>query len=301
VDEKVELVKEHRREYGLNQCCEALALSKGTWHYRMQKESAVDEEEEALKEKLRCIIIDHPGYGYRRLKPELEARTGERINHKRLRRLLREANLGLTRYLPKHRPSEVQRILKDNAGHLDLVNGCTWDVLEVLSTDFTELRYAGGSRKAWFMAAVDIASKWAPGWAVGPRRNRQLAHKCWQQARKSLEMLGADGKNLIVHGAQDAVYTSYDWLRTLLIDSEMRVSYSEMGSKGNPWIESMWGRIKTEIGSLITQAETLEELKTIMDPHMQYYNPQRRHSSIDYQSPRSHLQQYFAGENAAAP
>ena len=100
---------------------------------------------------------------------------------------------------------------------------------------------------------------------------------------------------------QDAVYTSYDWLRTLLIDSKVRVSYSELGAKGNSWIESMWGRIKSDIGSLITEAETLEELKSIVNKRMQYYNCQRRHSSIDYQSPRSYLEHHFEGENAAAP
>jgi putative transposase len=297
----VDLVQEHRWEYGLNQCCEALALSKGTWHYRRQKESAVDEEEEVLKETLRSIIVDNPGYGYRRLKPELEARTGKRINHKRLRRLLNEANLGLTRHLPKHRPSEVQRILKDSVGQLDLVNGRSWDVLEVLSTDFTELRYAGGTRKAWFMAMVDIVGKWAPGWAVGPRRNRDLAHKCWQRTVQSLEAFNAEMKHMIVHQDQDAVYTSYDWLRTLLIDAQAKVSYSEAGAKDNPWVESLWGRLKTEIGSLITEAETLEELRLVMDSHMNYYNSQRRHSSINYQAPLSYLAQYFSGEDAAAP
>ncbi len=86
MDEKVTLVKEHRHEHGLNRCCEALALSKGTSHYRRQREECFDEDEEALKEELHSVIVDHPGYGYRRLEPELEARTGRRINHKRLRR-----------------------------------------------------------------------------------------------------------------------------------------------------------------------------------------------------------------------
>ncbi len=36
MDEKVDLVREYRYEYGFNRCCEALALSKGTWHYRMK-------------------------------------------------------------------------------------------------------------------------------------------------------------------------------------------------------------------------------------------------------------------------
>jgi len=293
VDEKVALVQEHRQEYGLNRCCEVLGLSKGTWHYRLKVQAAADEEEEALQELVRSMIIDHPGYGYRRLQVELEARTGQRVNHKRLRRLLRETNLGLTRELPRHRPSGVQRILREHEGHLDRVQGHTWGLLEVLSTDFTELPYAGGSKKAWFMAMVDITGKWVPGWALGPRRDRELALRCWQQTRQSFATLDRDLGGLIVHQDQDSVYTSYDWLRALLVDAQVTVSYSENGARDNPWVESLWGRIKTEIASLLSEAQTLEELATVIERHMHYYNAQRRHSSIGYQAPLTHLREHF--------
>jgi len=61
----------------------------------------------------------------------------------------------------------------------------------------------------------------------------------------------------------------------------------------------MWARIKTELGSLITEAETLDEVRSIMDQHMEYYNRQRRHSSIGYQAPLAHMEQHFFGEDAA--
>lgn len=299
IDEKVELVRKNRKKYGLNRCCEALALSKGTWHYRIHKKDSVDEQEEYLKEVLRSLIIDNPGYGYRRLKPEVEARTGIRVNHKRLLRILREANLGLTRNVVKSEPSEVQRIIAENSGDLDVVNGHDWESLEVFSTDFTELRYAGGTKKAWLMATVDIVSKWAPGWAIGSSRNRVLARECWQKTCRSFDDLDVDTKKVIVHHDKDAVYTSYDWLRTILIDSSACISYSEMGAKGNPWVESMWGRIKTELGSLITEAQTLEELRNIIDRHMDYYNHKRRHSTINYRAPMTYLQNHIKEENAA--
>ena len=300
MDEKVSLVRDHGHQHGLNQCCEALALSKGTWHYRKQRDDTIDADEEILKTRLREVIQEHPGYGYRRLKPELEARTGQRINHKRLRRLLRETNLGLIRHLPRYRPSKVHEILRDNPNRVDLVKGRTFGVLEALSTDFTELRYAGGSRKAWFMAMVDIEGKWAPGWAVGPRRNRELAAECWERTWQSFASLDLDTRDVIIHQDQDSVYTSYDWLRTLLIDHEAKVSYSETGAKGNPWVESMWGRIKTEIGSLITEAQDLAELEGIMTRHMNYYNNARRHSSIDYQTPAQYLAHCLHREDVAA-
>ena len=85
-----------------------------------------------------------------------------------------------------------------------------------------------------------------------------------------------------------------------MIDREAKVSYSETGAKGNPWVESMWGRIKTEIGSLITEARDLAELEGIMTRHMNYYNNARRHSSIDYQTPAQYLAHCLHREDVAA-
>ena len=300
VEEKVSLVRDHRGRYGLNRCCEALALSKGTWHYRQKRDGAVNTAEESLKQELHKTILEHPGYGYRRLQPELEARVGHPVNHKRLRRLLRESNLGFTRHLPRHRPGKIQEILRDHPEGVDLVTGGNWDTLEVLSTDFTELAYAGGSRKAWFMAMVDISGKWAPGWAVGPRRHRELAARCWRRTYQSLSAYGLDPGGLIVHQDQDSVYTSYDWLELLLIKHGVKVSYSQRGARGNPWVESMWGRIKTELGSLITEARDLPELEAIMDQHMHYYNNRRRHSAIGNQSPMQFLAKHLNREGIAA-
>lgn len=50
--------------------------------------------------QVREIVQEHPEYGYRRILPELEDRSGETINHKRLRRLLSEHELALPRQMP---------------------------------------------------------------------------------------------------------------------------------------------------------------------------------------------------------
>jgi transposase InsO family protein len=101
-----------------------------------------------------------------------------------------------------------------------------------------------------------------------------------------MSALGMPLEGQVVHHDQDSVYTSYRWLRTILLDDGLRVSYSENGAKGNPWIESLWGRTKTEIGSRITEASSLPSLRTVFDERFQYYNQERRHSSIGY-IPRS--------------
>ena len=103
VGEKVHLVQTHRKRYGLNRCCEAVGLSKGTWHRRQQGESRP--EDQALKAELRPILREHPDYGYRRIGVELAARLGEPVNHKRGQRILRDNHWSLVRQLPRYRPS----------------------------------------------------------------------------------------------------------------------------------------------------------------------------------------------------
>ncbi|MCS3638702.1 transposase InsO family protein [Salinibacter ruber] len=240
---------------------------------------------------VREIIGEHPAYGYRRILPELEERTGQTVNHKRLRRLLSEHELGLARQVSKHSPSPAEEILGDAAGQLNLVEGQDPGPLEAFSTDFTELSYAGGNRKAYLMAAARLESKYVPGWAVGPSANRKLAMRCWEQVRERMESLGEDLDEKIIHHDLDSVYTSYRWLEATLLGDEMRVSYSENGAKGNPWIESLWRRTKAEIGSRITEASSLPALRTVFDERFRYYNQERRHSSIGQIPPREHLGQ----------
>jgi transposase InsO family protein len=96
-----------------------------------------------------------------------------------------------------------------------------------------------------------------------------------------------DGR--IIHHDQDSVYTSYRWLRTILLEDGMRVSYSENGAKGNPWIESLWGRTKTEVGSRIAEAQSLPTLREVLNGRFRYYNQKRRHFSNRYAPPREHL------------
>ena len=282
---------QHREEHGLNRCLKAIGLPKSTYYYRKNRPDKPSEEEQKLMTCVREIIQEHSSYGYRRILPELEERTGQTVNHKRLRRLLSGHELGLPRQVSRRNPSPVQDILGDAAGQLNLVAGLDPAPLEAFSTDFTELTYAGGNRKAYLMAVVDPESKYVPGWAVGPSANRKLAMRCWEQVRKRMASLdeGLDGK--IIHHDLDSVYTSYRWLRATLLDDELRVSYSENGAKGNPWIESLWGRTKAEIGSRVTEASSLPALQTVFDERFRYYNQERRHSSIGYIPPREHLGQ----------
>ena len=289
--EKLELVQRHREKHGLNRCLQILGVSKGTWHRRVRQpqETRLMSRDRKLKGQLFQVVREHPAYGYRRIQPELQASFGERVNHKRLRRVLAQWDLALPRTVSKPKPSGVHQILCRGKGQLNLLQGWIPGPLEALSTDFTELRYAGGRKKAYLTALLDVGSGWVPGWAVGPSANQDLALACWRRAQAQLATARRGTAGLIVHQDQDLVYTSYGWLRALLIKAGAVVSYSEWGAKDNPWIESFWGHFKGENGSLLVDAETLDELEQVVDHQMTYYNERRRHSTLDYLSPVEYL------------
>jgi len=93
----------------------------------------------------------------------------------------------------------------------------------------------------------------------------------------------------MIHHDMDSVCTSDRWLQTILLEDGLRVSYSENGANGNPWIESLWERTKTDIESQIAEAPILPDLRAVFDKWFRYYNHERRHSSIGYVPPREHL------------
>ena len=290
MDQKVELVNQHRHRFGLNACLRALALSKGTWHHRQHRRST-EQRDQPLKQRVRDIIEDHPGYGYRPILAELNDGSSERVNHKRLRRVLNTYDLGLPRCLPATRPSSVQRLIGDAGSSVNLVRGRDFDALEAFTTDFTELIYAGGARKAYLIVLLDLGSRWVGGWAVSPSANHLLALTALDRLCAQLAYWGMDLRSKIVHHDRDPVFTSKAWLQRLLLAEHARVSFTVHGARDNPSMESFWGRFKTENRALIREAQTLSEVTELIPGRIDYYNCDRRHSSLGQISPWTVLAQ----------
>ena len=74
--------------------------------------------------------------------------------------MLNQYDLGIRRCLPAASSSPVVSMVAQ-ARATDLVKGRSFGMLEAFSTDFTELFYAGGQRKAYLMVLLCIESRWA--------------------------------------------------------------------------------------------------------------------------------------------
>ena len=159
----------------------------------------------------------------------------------------------------------------------------------LLYTDFTELVYASGRKKAHLIPIVDHKSKVAIGWAVGKQAVTEVALEAWEAAKQMLSRLGVSWEDLIVHHDQDPVFTSYGWTSRLLLDDGVQLSYALNGAGDNPEMEAFNSRFKTENQSLFNETRTFDELAAVLAERFKYYSRERRHSAIGYLAPLSYV------------
>ncbi len=289
-EQKVTLVETTKDTYGLNLTLATLDLPKSTWYYHQQHKVTYAEKYADLSLILEEIAQKHPEYGVPRIMPELRNEYHIDTNHKVVERLLGIWDLAILRSTHRPRPSSVQKAITQAGKLANLVaQMAEIGLFQVVYTDFTEILYAGGERKAILMPIIGHVSKLAWGWAVGERRGTPLALQAWEHAKRTCQQMDVTYVGMIMHHDRDAVYTGYEWTSQLLQKDKARLSYALRGAKDNPAMESFNGRFKGEGHSLFLEAQNLAELDAVVGERMQYYNTERRHSALDYLPPLMYI------------
>jgi transposase InsO family protein len=289
-EKKVELISSVKDEYGLAPALRALDLPRATWYYHEKQKIPYEQKYAHVRPILEEVLREHPSYGIPRITPELRERHGRRINHKVIQELLHLWDLSMIRNAKKPRPSSIRRVILSAGDKANLVKGMTEiGLFEVSYTDFTEIHYANGYRKAYLMPIIGHACKMAYGWALGESADSELAVEAWNMAKETFGRLGITYKGMIMHHDQDSVYTGHMWTGQLLLKDKVRLSYALDGAKDNTEMESFNGRFKHEGNSLFLDAVDMEELRLVISRQMKYYNTKRRHSSLGYVSPMAYI------------
>lgn len=289
-EQKVSLVETAKDTFGLNLALAAIDLPKSTWYYHQKYKVDYEEKYADLFPILDEIARNHPEYGVPRIMPELRNVYHIDVNHKVVERLLGIWDLAILRSTHRPRPSSIQKTITEVGKLANLVAQMDEIALfQVVYTDFTEILYAGGHRKAILMPIIGHVSKMASGWAVGQSRGTALALQAWERAKETFQQMDISYTGMIMHHDRDSVYTGpvlvvqdkcYEWTSQLLLRDKSRLSYALRGAKDNPEMESFNGRFKSEAHSLFLEAQSLAELIIVVDERMRYYNTERRHSSI---------------------
>lgn len=289
--QKVERVAAVKDEFGLNRSLEVIGLAKSTWYYRRKQQVAYEEKYAHLRAELEEIARRWPEYGYRRTTTALREK-GHVVNQKVVRRLHKSWGLALMRRTRRPKPSRLRRIIRQAGKRANLIVDLeTIEPFEVMYTDFTELKYANGKAKAYFMPILDHASRLCLGWALGESPNRTVALEAWERAQSRVKAWRVELSDSILHQDQDSVYTSYAWTGRFLLEEKMRLSYALSGAKDNPHMESFFSRLKDEAHSEILEADTIMELQEVMTRRIMFYNTERLHSSLGNQAPLVFIRQ----------
>lgn len=274
----------------------ALDISRATWYYYGRQKVEADRKREEEDQKTLALITqvlqEHPRYGYRRIQEELK-RKGMRVNGKRIRRLLNDFHLALKRGLRKPKPNPLLEIVLLAGERADLRASLLRErepkPFELLYTDFTLLPYGGG--KVWFLPILDHTTRAVLAWGMGPSPTAELALGVWDGAKERI--LRETGREpwALIHHDQGGAFLSHEWVGKLLLEDGQRVSYSLMGPRGNPVVESFFSRFKGENRDLFLEARTLEELKGVIAERIRYYHEGRLHSGLGYRTPEEALRE----------
>jgi transposase InsO family protein len=139
------------------------------------------------------------------------------------------------------------------------------------------------TKEGWlYLAAVlDLYSRKIVGWAMSERINTALV----LQALAMALLHRRPPANLLLHSDRGVQYASSDYRQTL----SQAGLIASMSRKGNCYdnaiMESFWATLKLELVYRCSFATKAQARAQIFDYIETFYNRQRTHSALDYQSP----------------
>ena len=283
------MVDKFKPEFPVKLGCALLDLPRSSYYYQSHRISLSDKYD-YLKADLEAVISKDPKYGYRRIHDALKNEYNQLINHKPLKKLLKEWDLALKRTIRKPQPSGIQAILAEMGPQANLLRSLSEDEIEPLKfyqTDFSEIAAPCGSVQ--LIPYLDLKSKVVAGAHVGPRKDTQAALSAYAELKKFLKERGIDPNEIIIHQDQGSPFTSYEYVGALVSD-DVTLSFSRIGCpQDNPGMEGFFGRFKEEWADMFATASDMDELIALVWEALRYYNYERIHSKTNGVSPMRNL------------
>lgn len=209
---------------------------------------------------------------------------GVRMNRKKISRLMKK--FGLKCPIRKANPyRRMAKALKTSHVAENLVNREFEEhgPRAILLTDITYMFYQG-SQKAYLSTILDACTKQVLAYAASASLEVDFV---LETVNRLIQDHGISlNKETVIHSDQGCHYTSISF-QTLLKDKELRQS---MSRRGNCWDnapqESFFGHMKDEIH--LDNCNTFEELKSVIDDYMDYYNNDRYQWDLAKLSPNQY-------------
>lgn len=259
----------------LQRLCELGQVSRAGF-YRWQHVPPAMDNDLDLRDEMQRIAVEFPYYGWRRMKMELKDR-GWVVNHKRVRRMMREDNLLCLRqrkFVVTTDSDHDRPVYPNLAGELELTG-----LNQLWVADITYIRLE--MEFVYLAVVLDAYSRRVIGWALERSLEGELTLAALRMALR--ERQPAPG--LVHHSDRGVQYASGDYT-DLLKDHQIRIS---MSRKGNPYdnatCESFMKTLKYDEVHRQEYRDMGEARSCIQRFLEKVYNQKRLHSALGYCAP----------------
>ena len=247
--------------------CELVGLARSSYYYQGAGESAQNLH---LMRLLDEQYTRTPFYGIKRMTAWLQTQ-GYAVNHKRVARLMHL--MGLEAIYPKPRLS-LPGIAPQKYPYL--LRGLSIErVNQVWSTDITYIRLQRGF--LYLVAILDWFSRYVLSWSVSITLDTSFC-------LEALEAALAVAQPEIFNSDQGVQFTSAEFTRRLQ-SAGIRISWDGRGrALDNVFVERLWRSVKYE-EVYLKEYQSVPEAISGLQQYFVFYNQERLHQALDYQTP----------------
>ncbi|MCZ1014817.1 IS3 family transposase [Streptomyces noursei] len=281
-------IEDHHRAWGVKRLCHVLEVARSSfykWRAGRQARAARERADAALAERIRAVHAEWDGtYGRPRITAELRG-DGERVNHKRVGRVMRKYGIAGLRL----RKRQVTTVPEPSAT----------PVPDLLRRDFTasapNTKYVGditylpvGDGESLYLATViDCFSRRLVGWSIADHMRTSLIADALQAAAATRGSLAG----AVFHSDHGAQYTSRQFAE-ICTELGVRQSMGAVGtSADNALAESFNAALKRETLRGARRFDGARACRLAVFRWTTRYNTRRRHSANRQQAPIAYEQQ----------
>lgn len=272
-------MKEQAKRYSVSLLSKVLQVSRSGYYAWLHRGVSQREQTNLLLLSTIKTIYQQSRqtYGIRRTQAALQAK-GLYYNRKRIARLMRKANIKpkMLRCFKVTTHSNHDKPIADNtlARQFQVQTPNTHWV--------SDISYIA-TQEGWVYLAViiDLYSRAVVGWAMQPRMTHALVGKALTMACKRRQYQ----PGLLLHSDRGSQYASHEY-QALMASLSIQCS---MSRRGNCWdnavAESFFHTLKTECTYHCSYQTREQARQSLFDYIEVFYNRQRLHSHLNYQSP----------------
>ncbi len=269
LEQKRMAIEPDNRQISIYRQCELLSLNRSSLYYTPCRDTQYNEQ---LMKLIDAQYIETPFYGIDKM-TEWLGRQGHYVNHKRVRRLMRQ--MGLEAVYPHRKqglsvPDKQHKIYPYLLKDVQII--CPD---QVWSADITYVRMYRGW--LYLVAVMDWFSRYVLSWEVSITLESEF---CVSALKQALSL----GRPQVFNTDQGSQFTSDGFTDTLKA-ADIQIS---MDGKGrvfdNIFVERLWRTVKVE-EVYLRDYQTVTEASYSLGRYFEFYNNKRLHQALGYRTP----------------